>query len=349
MDMLTDQCRLMAVWLLRSISVLPVGPSVDCVSGTTIPGGWRAVRLIGVVLVFPGILTLTALSQTPMASTQEKPNFSGTWGVIATTFMRAGTTTDVTRAEAERARVLVGTLCGERCTIAQDGSTLKVTRDLPNGSLGFVGYLPGDVWTFVLDGGVEHHAVSSTEVATEARWVSGAIAIRITVVDTLQSGTRSLETKCVLSRTAAGMTVETTQTDTAGTFGPKPGTAEAVGVKTDYLKMAASTSAPFGAGGGLSVIRPGNGCTNPVLVRQVDPKYTSQAMRSKIEGDVGIETVVRANGTVGDMRVSRSLDTQFGLDDQALKAAKGWIFRPATCKGEPVNMIVTLYLQFRLH
>jgi TonB family protein len=312
---------------------------------------WRQrARMVAIVaVVFSAILTLTALSQTPTASTQEKPNFSGTWGVRAPTFMRVGATTDVARAEAERERVLVGTLCGKRCTIAQDGSTLKVTRDLPNGLLGLVGYLPGEVWTFVLDGGVEHQTVSSTDVATEASWVSGAIAIRITVVDTLQAGTRSLETKCVLSRTASGMTVETTQTDTAGTFGPKPGTAEAVGVKTDYLKIAASTSAPPGTGGGLGVIRPGNGCTNPVLIRQVDPKYTSQAMRSKIEGDVEIETVVRTNGTVGDMRVSRSLDTQFGLDDEALKAAKGWIFSPATCKGEPVNMIVTLRLQFRLH
>jgi TonB family protein len=240
-------------------------------------------------------------------------------------------------------------LCGQRCTSAQDGSTLKVTRDLPNGPLGFVGYLPGDVWPFVLDGGIEHHTVSSTDVATEARWVSGAIAIRITVLDTLQGGTRSLETKCVLSRTPAGMTVETTQTDTAGTFGPKPGTAEAVGVKTDYLKIAASTLAPPGTGGGFGAIRPGNGCANPTLVRQVDPKYTSAAQRAKIVGDVEIEAIVQKDGTVGDLRVSRSLDTQFGLDDEALKAAKGWIFSPATCKGEPVNMIVTLRLQFRLH
>jgi TonB family protein len=269
--------------------------------------------------------------------------------VRETAFMRAGATTDVARAEAERERVLVGTLCGERCTIAQDGLTLKVTRDLPNGPLGFVGYLPGDAWTFALDGGIEHRTVSSMDVATEARWVSGAIAIRITVIDMLQGGTRSLETRCVLSRTAAGMTVETTQTDTAGTLGPKPGTAEAVGIKTDYLKIAASTLPPHGTGGGLGVIRPGNGCINPTLVRQVDPKYTPAAERAKIVGDVEIEAIVQKDGTVGDMRLSRSLDPQFGLDDEALKAAKGWTFSPATCKGEPVNMIVTLRLQFRLH
>jgi TonB family protein len=295
----------------------------------------------------PAILSLTALSQPPTASAQEKPDFSGTWGVPATTVVRAGGTTDV--AEAERGRAVAGTLCGERCAIAQDGSTLKVTRDLPNGSLGFIGYLPGEVWTFALDGGVEHQTLSSTDVTTEARWVSGAIAIRITVVDMLQAGTRSLETKCVLSRTAAGMTVETTQTDTAGTFGPKPGTAEAVGVKTDYVKMAGTTSVPPGTGGRSGVVRPGNGCAVPILVRQIQPKYTHDAMQAKLEGDVEIQAVIQKDGTVGDLRVSRSLDTQFGLDDEALKAAKGWVFHPATCKGEPVNMIVTLRLQFRLH
>jgi TonB family protein len=300
---------------------------------------------------FSAILTQAAPTQTPPVSTQEKPNFSGTWGVPATTSVTTGATLDGARAQAEGERARVGTLCGERCTIAQDGSTLKVTRDLPNGSLGFVGYLPGDVWTFAVDGGVEHQTVSSTDVTTEASWVSGAIAIRITVVDTLQGGTRSLETKCLLSRTAAGMTVETTQTDTAGTFGPKPGTAEAVGVKTDYLKIAASSPALPGTGGGFGAgaYRPGNGCVNPTLVRRVDPKYTPAAMRAKLEGDVEIQAVIQTDGTVGDMRVSRSLDAQFGLDDEALKATKGWIFSPATCKGEPVNMIVTLRLQFRLH
>jgi len=55
------------------------------------------------------------------------------------------------------------------------------------------------------------------------------------------------------------------------------------------------------------------------------------------------------DGTVGEMRLTRSLDTQFGLDGEAMKAAKGWVFKPATCKGQPVNMIVTLALEFRLH
>jgi TonB family protein len=284
------------------------------------------------------ILTVTALAQIPTESTHAKPNFSGTWSVPPRT--------DFSLEGAVRERVLDGTLCGERCEITQDGSTLKVTRHPPNGPPDVLAYLPGEVWTFVVDGGVEHQTSSSADVATEARWVSGTIVIGIAVVERLSGGgTRTLETKSVFSRTAARMTVETTQTDTAGTLGPKPGTLEAVGVWTNYLEMAASTSAPPDTSAGF----PGSGCTNPTMVRSVDPKYTHEAMLAKIEGNVEIEAVIQKNGTVGDMRVSQSLDTRFGLDDEAMKAAKGWLFRPAICQGQPVDMIVTLQLKFSLH
>jgi protein TonB len=106
-----------------------------------------------------------------------------------------------------------------------------------------------------------------------------------------------------------------------------------------------------GTGGGFGggAFHPGNGCANPTLVRQVDPKYTSEAMRAKLQGDVEIEAVVQKDGKVGQVQLTHSLDKQFGLDEEALKAAKAWLFRPATCQGQPVDMIVTLQLQFRLH
>lgn len=104
-----------------------------------------------------------------------------------------------------------------------------------------------------------------------------------------------------------------------------------------------------GGGFGGGAYHPGNGCANPSLIRQVDPKYTADAMRAKLQGDVEIEAVIQKDGRVGDLHLTRSLDKQFGLDDEALRAAKSWIFKPATCKGQPVDMIVTLQLQFRLH
>lgn len=104
-----------------------------------------------------------------------------------------------------------------------------------------------------------------------------------------------------------------------------------------------------GGNSGGGPVRPGNGCDPPQLLQQPGPRYTSDAMRAKIQGDVQIEAIVRKDGTVGDTRVQHSLDAVFGLDQEAIRTAKTWTFRPATCHGQPVDMIVTLVLEFRLH
>ena len=103
-----------------------------------------------------------------------------------------------------------------------------------------------------------------------------------------------------------------------------------------------------GGGSGGGVYRPGNGVETPQPLRQARPNYTSEAMRAKIQGEVIIEAVVLPDGTVGDVKVVRSLDKNFGLDEEALKAAKQWRFRPGTRFGEPVAVLVTIALTFTL-
>jgi TonB family protein len=104
-----------------------------------------------------------------------------------------------------------------------------------------------------------------------------------------------------------------------------------------------------GGGFGGGALRPGNGIVNPTELKFAEPKYTSDAMRAKIQGLVTLEAVVLPNGTVGDVRVVNSLDSQYGLDQEAIKAVKGWLFHPATRQGVPVPIIVTLEVMFRLH
>jgi TonB family protein len=96
------------------------------------------------------------------------------------------------------------------------------------------------------------------------------------------------------------------------------------------------------------VYREGPGVVLPTLIRSVEPAYTAEAMRRSIQGDVELEAVVLANGAVGDIRVVRSLDKVYGLDEQALKAAKQWLFRPGTMNGQPAPVLVTLILSFRM-
>jgi periplasmic protein TonB len=103
-----------------------------------------------------------------------------------------------------------------------------------------------------------------------------------------------------------------------------------------------------GGGTGGGAYRPGSGVTIPEVVRQVKPQYTSEAMRARIQGSVEVECVVRTDGTVGDVHVVRSLDPRYGLDDEAVKAARQWRFRPGTRLGEPVPVLVTIELTFTL-
>jgi periplasmic protein TonB len=103
-----------------------------------------------------------------------------------------------------------------------------------------------------------------------------------------------------------------------------------------------------GGGTGGGVYRPGSGVTLPTLLHEVRPNYTSDAMRAKVQGTVLIECVVRPDGSVSDVHIVRSLDPTFGLDQEALKAARQWRFRPGTRMGEPVSVLVTIELTFTL-
>ena len=85
------------------------------------------------------------------------------------------------------------------------------------------------------------------------------------------------------------------------------------------------------------------------LIRKVPPKYTAEAMRAKKTGDVWLDAIVQKNGTVRVIGVRKSLDTVFGLDQAAIDAAKEWVFSPGKKNGLPVEVLVTLVLEFRLH
>jgi TonB family protein len=94
--------------------------------------------------------------------------------------------------------------------------------------------------------------------------------------------------------------------------------------------------------------RPGGGVTVPKLIREVKPNYTAAAVGAKIEGAVWVECVVEIDGTVRRARVARSLDRRFGLDEQAVAAAKQWRFEPGTKDGVPIPVVVTIELVFTL-
>ena len=105
-----------------------------------------------------------------------------------------------------------------------------------------------------------------------------------------------------------------------------------------------------GSGGGVGggVYKIGNGVLPPQLIHEVKPDYTPEAMRAKVYGEVWVAGVVLVDGTITGLRVVKSLDAVFGLDEQALKAVRQWRFRPATRFGQPVAVHVSIAVTFVL-
>ena len=104
-----------------------------------------------------------------------------------------------------------------------------------------------------------------------------------------------------------------------------------------------------GSGGGFGggAYREGGAITSPRLLVQVRPNYTSEALARRIQGAVWLDVVVTREGRVADVRVTRTLDPG-GLDDEAIKAARLWQFAPGRLSGQPVDVLVTLVMDFSI-
>jgi len=130
------------------------------------------------------------------------------------------------------------------------------------------------------------------------------------------------------------------------------GTGAAGGGRGTGIGTGTGSGVGEGSGGGFGggVYQIGNGVTSPTLIREVKPNYTGDAMRAKLQGVVEMEAVVLPDGSVDPNRIkiTRSLDSTFGLDQQAIIAVKQWRFRPGTYKGQPVPVLVNVELTFTL-
>jgi TonB family protein len=115
------------------------------------------------------------------------------------------------------------------------------------------------------------------------------------------------------------------------------------------LTAAVVDGLPMSAPGQEQIVyRPGNGVTLPTVVKEVKPGYTKEAMAAKIQGSVWLECVVTPEGDISDVTVTRSLDAEHGLDQEATKAAKLWKFKPGMKDGKPVAVSITIELTFTL-
>jgi TonB family protein len=82
------------------------------------------------------------------------------------------------------------------------------------------------------------------------------------------------------------------------------------------------------------------------ILEKPDPVYTAEARARRIEGNVVLEVIFTADGSVEILRVVRGLG--YGLDQEAIDAARRIRFRPERVDGKPVDEHARLQIVFRL-
>jgi TonB family protein len=82
------------------------------------------------------------------------------------------------------------------------------------------------------------------------------------------------------------------------------------------------------------------------ILSKPTPLYTQEAKNLRIEGEVLLEVVLEASGSLHVVRLVRGLG--HGLDDNAMKAAEKIHFKPATRDGQPADSTVVLHIIFQL-
>jgi len=88
------------------------------------------------------------------------------------------------------------------------------------------------------------------------------------------------------------------------------------------------------------------GGTQPEEIDRVVPRYPMSARAAGAGGRVVIRGIVRRDGTIDNVEIIK--DLPYGLGDAARDAVEQWRFRPATYRGEPIDVYYTVTVNFKL-
>jgi TonB family protein len=91
----------------------------------------------------------------------------------------------------------------------------------------------------------------------------------------------------------------------------------------------------------------GGGISAPTAVSSPDPDYTEEARRAKKQGTCVLWLIVDSTGRPRDIKVQRGLG--FGLDAKAVEAVQRWRFQPALKDGRPVDVQISVEVEFHLY
>ncbi len=118
-------------------------------------------------------------------------------------------------------------------------------------------------------------------------------------------------------------------------------------VHSDAVPVRVQIWVPFlpGTKRALPEIFPLKDVQPPIPLKYVEPEFSDEAKRARLEGVVLVSTVVNEEGLPTDVHVVRPLGK--GLDEKAVQAVNRYVFRPAMKDAMPVPMHVTIEVYFR--
>jgi len=108
------------------------------------------------------------------------------------------------------------------------------------------------------------------------------------------------------------------------------------------VAIAALLSVPIAA---QKVVRVGGEVRAPTRVKNVNPVYPEEAKAAGVSGVVIVEIKIGTGGSVIEAHVLRSIPL---LDQAALDAIYQWEYDPTILNGEPVEVLMTVTVNFTL-
>lgn len=97
---------------------------------------------------------------------------------------------------------------------------------------------------------------------------------------------------------------------------------------------------------GADAIKMSPGVTPPKVISKVEPEYSQEARAAQLWGTSILSVVIGTDGMAHDIQVVQTLG--MGLDAKAVQAVSQWQFQPAEKDGQPVPVIATIEVNFRL-
>jgi periplasmic protein TonB len=83
----------------------------------------------------------------------------------------------------------------------------------------------------------------------------------------------------------------------------------------------------------------------PRKIKNVAPVYPTIAQDSRVQGTVRLEALIGLDGRVEHVRVLKPVML---LTEPAIEAVRQWVFTPTRLNGEPVQVIMTVTVEFKM-